>query len=72
MCYPCLMTCENCKQKYLYCRECGAQNLVVRQTCISCGAEFTDKVRRAERLAWAARTRKAGASQPELGTKEGA
>ena len=41
MCYPCLNYCENCKQKYLFCPECGAQNLVIRKDCLKCGHVFT-------------------------------
>lgn len=45
MCYPCLNYCENCRQKYIYCPECGAQNFVVIPACNKCGHEFTEEDR---------------------------
>ncbi len=58
MCYPCLMDCENCKQKYLYCPSCGAKNLVVRDDCLECGLRFTVEIKEASRRAWEERTGK--------------
>ena len=67
MCYGCSPGCDNCKPKFMWCRQCGERMPLIMDECIFCGYVFTEEDREQAVEAWKQRQRdRHAARQKEL------
>ena len=53
MCFSCSILCENCRPKWLACKNCGSRNLMQARRCVVCDEPIGDDARENAYAAWA-------------------